>query len=244
MTIGYAAAQGWLWSINIGSDSVNSGWLYGLGYGPALLILFLNVIAGLHYPNEDLELMRQRVARGRAVDAQLGINRRARKPWWWRKVATDMGLDNDAKLRQLAMSGEVGGGPATGRNVERGIELGVIDREAEEEERRREREEDEEAQRGIFMGDPRSRPFRDEEDEIEARTGSGFSGQSGRGWMDGDGDGEGVFRDMTSPRAPGQGPRVESVRSFGTDSTMVDGFEGQRMAGRGQGQRVRSMLDI
>ena len=118
--IGYAEAQGWLWMINVGSDAVNEGYLYGFGYGPPVLILYFNIMASLHYPNEDLELIRQRLIRGQAIDAELGINRRARKPWWWTKVANEIGMDNDAKLRALAR-GVPGRQPAdnwSGRNHE------------------------------------------------------------------------------------------------------------------------------
>jgi hypothetical protein len=119
--IGYAEAQGWLWSINVGRDNANDGYLYGLGYGPAVLILYFNIMAGLHYPNEDLELMRQRVVRGRALDAELGIDRRSRKPWWWSRVANEIGLDNDAKLRALAS--EAAATQGTRRQNDRAFEM-------------------------------------------------------------------------------------------------------------------------
>ena len=220
-TIGYAEAQGWLWIINIGRDDVNTGWLYGLGYGPAVLILYLNIIAGLQYPNEDLELLRQRVARGRAIDAQLGVDRRARKPWWWRRVANEMGLDNDAKLRALA--GEVGGGPATGARINREIELRAFEAQREEEENNQPG-----ARTGDFSGDPRSRPFRDEESEIATITGSGQSTD--------------MYRDITSPASPstqrGVLERGDSMASFGSETTAVSGLN------QIPPQRVRSMLDI
>ena len=115
VTIGYAEAQGWLWSINIGRQDVNSGFLYGLGYGPPLLILYINIIDGLRTPNEDLTLIKQRIARGQAIDAELGL-RRPRKPWWWRKVATEIGMSNEAKLRGLVVE-------ASGGRAQTGVEL-------------------------------------------------------------------------------------------------------------------------
>ena len=220
ITIGYAEAQSWLWIINVGSDDVNVGWLYGLGYGPPILIMFLNIVAALHYPNEDLELIRQRVARGRAADAELGIDRRSRKPWWWRRVANEIGLDNDAKLRALA--GEVGGGPATGARINRQIELRALESQREEEGNQTS------AASGEFAGDPRSRPFRDDETEIATMTGSGQSTDS--------------YRDMTSPESPaiqrGVLERGDSMASFGSGTTAVSGLN------QAPPQRVRSMLDI
>ena len=69
-----------------------------------MLVLLFNGIAGLYTPNEDLELIRQRLLRC------------PRKPWWWHRVSNQIGLDNDAKL--CAVVGEFGGGPATGSPVD------------------------------------------------------------------------------------------------------------------------------
>ena len=124
--IGYAEAQGWLWSINIGNSNADHRVLYGLGSAPAVLILYINIIAGLRAENEDLALIQQRQERGAAIDAELGLDRRARKPWWWRRTANELGLSNEAKLRRLAMANEVGGGRATGARISRQIELGVM----------------------------------------------------------------------------------------------------------------------
>ena len=126
LCIGYAEAQGWLWSINVGNSQANRGFLYGLGSGPAVLILYINIVAGLRAENEDLQLIQQRAERGASIDAELGIDRRARKPWWWRRTANELGLSNDAKLRQIAMANELGGGRATGDRISRQIELGVM----------------------------------------------------------------------------------------------------------------------
>ena len=117
-------------------------------------------------------------------------------------------------------------------------DLPVDEREEEDEERRREGEEQEGIDRDIFMGDPRSRPFRDEEEEIATVTGSGGS------WVESEG-----FRGLTSTERPGREGRpglsmgrVDSVRSFGSETTAVSGLE--RASGLGQAQTVRSMLDI
>ena len=126
VSIGYAEAQGWLWSINVGNSQASRGFIYGLGSGPAILILYINIISGLRTENEDLQLIQQRAERGQAIDAELGIDRRARRPWWWRRTANELGLSNEAKLRQLAMRDEVGGGRATSNRIGRQIELGVM----------------------------------------------------------------------------------------------------------------------
>ena len=102
VVIGYAEASAWVPGINLGGVKANSGYIYGLGFAPEILILFLNIVSGLRNPNEDLELLRQRVSRSEAIDAMLGIDRRNRKPRWWTQVANEFGFDNDAKLRALA----------------------------------------------------------------------------------------------------------------------------------------------
>ena len=154
VVIGYAAAQGWLWIINIGRQGVSDGLLYGLGYAPAVLILYINNIAGLRAPNEDLELIQQRIVRGQEIDAQIGI-KATRKPWWWRKVASEIGMDNDAKLR--AMAGEIGGGRATGTRISRAIELGTMGVQTNE---------DDDTEAGTMLD-----PFRDDPDEYDEARG-------------------------------------------------------------------------
>lgn len=47
-----------------------------------------------------------------------------KKPSWWSKLAGDRYLSNHARLK--ALTTEVGGGRATGRNIEEAIELGVM----------------------------------------------------------------------------------------------------------------------
>ena len=61
---------------------------------PIMLIL---IVAGLVEENEDKILIKQRSARGRAHDAELGITR---KPAWWRKTAVDY-MSPDERLRNM-----------------------------------------------------------------------------------------------------------------------------------------------
>lgn len=119
---GYACASAFSWDVNPAKYNVNGGWLYGLGYAPVILILAVNEAAGLMKPNEDRDLLRQRVQRGRNIDTELGIQSK-RKPWYWRS-ASQPGRSTDARLK--ALTTEIGGGRTTSRNLERAVELGVI----------------------------------------------------------------------------------------------------------------------
>ncbi|MCJ1471387.1 hypothetical protein MMC13_000026 [Lambiella insularis] len=120
VTIGYVAAASYIWDINPGNQAVSAAWLYGIGYTPAILIISINAIAGHLHPNEDRELIRQRIERGQAIDAEIGHSR-VRKPWWWKR-AEDRFLSTEQRLK--ALTTEIGGGPATARNIGRSIELG------------------------------------------------------------------------------------------------------------------------
>lgn len=129
--IGYTIASSFLWELNPGNQTVNAGWLYGLGYTPALLILCINEISGNLRPNEDRELIRQRIERGQAIDAEIGY-KHVRKPWWWGGLG-DRFLSPEQRLK--ALTTEVGGGRATTRNIERNIELGNMPPRPQEEDR-------------------------------------------------------------------------------------------------------------
>lgn len=117
----YATASAFVWDLSPLKVNSNFGWMYGLGHAPALLILIIFEVWGYLEPNEDRALMTQRVQRERTLDGELGI---VKKPSWWSKLAGDRYLGNDARLK--ALTTEVGGGRATGRNIEEAIELGVM----------------------------------------------------------------------------------------------------------------------
>ncbi|KYK62050.1 hypothetical protein DCS_03195 [Drechmeria coniospora] len=57
--------------------------VFAWGYGPPLLIVFVQVLYGFASPNEDKELIRQRRERGEVVNRELGI---VKRPAWWRRV--------------------------------------------------------------------------------------------------------------------------------------------------------------
>lgn len=84
--------------------------IYGWGYGPSLLILFIQTAYGWASPNEDKELIRQRRERGEVIDRELGISK---KPAWWERVRGDHLLSYKDKLTRQV--NEVGGRRGVGR---------------------------------------------------------------------------------------------------------------------------------
>jgi hypothetical protein len=124
VVIGYYAAEAWIWQINVGKFDVNTAYLFGLGYGPVVMILAINEFDGLMRPNEDRELIRQRLDRGQTLDAELGFDRRVRKPWWWRRYGGEIGMSADDRLKNMVS--EIGGGRVTHNNIARDIELSEV----------------------------------------------------------------------------------------------------------------------
>ncbi len=119
--VGYDIACSFEWSISPLKYDVNAGWMYGLGYAPAFLVILVLNIWGYIDPNEDRELLRLRALQGRAADAELGLTQ---KPSWWSKLHG--GYHFGAEQRLKALTTEIGGGRATQRNLERTIELGTM----------------------------------------------------------------------------------------------------------------------
>lgn len=101
--IAYAIASAFEWSISPFKYNANSGWIYGLGYTPALLIIVVFNLFGHEEPNEDQALMAQREERGRLQDMQLGLG--PKKPTWWRKMRSGY-RRSDGRLK--AFAAEVG----------------------------------------------------------------------------------------------------------------------------------------
>lgn len=120
--VGYQLASAFVFDISPLKYNVYPAWMYGLGYGPVLLVITVFQIFGYLEPNEDRELLRQRRELGRATDAALGLSQK--KPGWWSKRNADAYLTDDERLRALAS--EVGGGRPTRTNIERAIEMGHI----------------------------------------------------------------------------------------------------------------------
>jgi hypothetical protein len=121
--VGYTVASSFEWAISPLKYDVNSGWIYGLGYAPSLLIIAIFNVYGYIEENEDQLLIAQRAERGYAIDSELGLERK--KPSWWRKMRPDYRspvIDEHGKIKSLVT--EIGGGRPTQRNLERYIELG------------------------------------------------------------------------------------------------------------------------
>ena len=86
--VAYTAASSWSWPLSPYNVSAHIGWLYGLGYGPSLLILIVFDVAGYVDDNEDKQLIAQRARRGESADAELAVLAAAadhRRPGWWSK---------------------------------------------------------------------------------------------------------------------------------------------------------------
>lgn len=62
--LAYMLAGSWVWQISPYRLDVNIGWLYGLGYAPILLILYLLNLRGYLNENEERILIAQRASRG------------------------------------------------------------------------------------------------------------------------------------------------------------------------------------
>ncbi|KAL7791809.1 hypothetical protein V8C43DRAFT_63583 [Trichoderma afarasin] len=78
--------------------------IFAWGYGPSLLIIFVQVAYGFASPNEDKALLAQRRQRGETIDRELGI---VKKPAWWRRVRGDHLMSMRDKISQNV--NEVGG---------------------------------------------------------------------------------------------------------------------------------------
>ncbi|KAK4066109.1 uncharacterized protein Triagg1_8177 [Trichoderma aggressivum f. europaeum] len=71
--------------------------IFAWGYGPSLLIIFVQVAYGFASPNEDKALLAQRRQRGETIDRELGI---AKKPAWWKRVRGDHLMSMRDKISQ------------------------------------------------------------------------------------------------------------------------------------------------
>jgi hypothetical protein len=130
----YQALVAWEWAYSPLNVTGDRAAIFAGGYTPALLIVVLQVAFGFANPNEDRELLRQRRARGDAVDRELGI---VHKPAWWRRAAT-VGGDGDGEHGSEGMRDriarhvrELGGGRATARKIDATISGVAAQRERE-----------------------------------------------------------------------------------------------------------------
>ena len=118
LRLGYGLVSAWNWNISIFQIGVQVGWPFGLGYAPLLLIIAVLEVAGFLEENEDKMIIQQRIERGRSYDEELSITK---KPSWWQKNFKDRYMSDEQRLRN--MTGEIGGGRATPRRIERNIEM-------------------------------------------------------------------------------------------------------------------------
>lgn len=119
--VAFQALSAWVFEYGVFAMHGDYVSLFVGGYAPSLLILLVQIVAGLFNPNEDKELIRQRRVRGAEHDRELGI---AQKPAWWRRNQHETMRERIARNVR-----EVGGGRATASNLEGMIENRV--REAE-----------------------------------------------------------------------------------------------------------------
>ena len=128
VTGGYTIASSWIWEISVLNAQARNAWLFGMGYAPPLLVVLVLNIFGFKDPNDDKALLEQRRQRRFQVDQELGLDHSTRKPSWWSKMYGDthVAATSDDRLRAFAY--EAGGGPATGRNLEQSLELGLLNR--------------------------------------------------------------------------------------------------------------------
>lgn len=116
-TIAYQAFICWKFEYSIIKYDGNVPVIFGWGYGPSLLILYIQVTYGFASPNEDKEIIRQRRVRGETLDQELGI---VHKPAWWRRVRGDHLLTLKDKIKRNV--NEVGGVKGVGRREETAAE--------------------------------------------------------------------------------------------------------------------------
>ncbi|KAM4055738.1 hypothetical protein HRG_008408 [Hirsutella rhossiliensis] len=115
--IAYQAFMSFAWEFSIIKYDGMVPVIFAWGYGPSVLILYIQIAYGYASPNEDKELMRQRRERGEMVNRELGI---VKQPAWWRRVRGDhLGTLRDKIKRNVD---EVGGERGVGRRVEDDME--------------------------------------------------------------------------------------------------------------------------
>jgi hypothetical protein len=111
--IAYQLIITFVWDFSIMKAHGSIPIIFGWGYGPTLVILYVQALYGYFTPNEDKELLRQRRARGEDINRELGL---VKKPAWWKRVNGEhmQGNIRDKILRNV---NEIGGGRATGRRI-------------------------------------------------------------------------------------------------------------------------------
>ncbi|TDZ15723.1 Uncharacterized protein Cob_v011425 [Colletotrichum orbiculare MAFF 240422] len=220
------------------------------GFGPSLLILYIQIAYGFLSPNEDKDLIRQRRERGAEIDRELGI---VPKPAWWKRVHNDNHLVGKMSMRDRIARNvrEVGGGRATARGVEQNMDAMAADRQ----------QADREIEMGSISGHSRtgsaSTPVRPGFDAANSSTFSTYSGKSDRRRQ------ERTVNAAAELLFPGMGARVDRSAELMQDGPppysdaadtrgrRPDSSPGERsnststaVSMTGQPQQVKSMLDV
>jgi Protein of unknown function (DUF2434) len=99
---GYWVASAWMWDLNPFNLETDLGFQYSLDYLTALMIIIHSNIMGYLNDNDDKILLRNRAARGQAVDGQLGLQNANVKPPWWSRSTSRRGKpkrDHDLEMK-------------------------------------------------------------------------------------------------------------------------------------------------
>lgn len=111
--IAYQIIISFIWDFSLVKANGSIPIIFAWGYGPSLLILYIQVVYGYVSPNEDKELIRQRRERGEVIDRELGV---VKRPAWWRRVRGEHLYSMRDKINNNVR--EVGGKRGIGRRVE------------------------------------------------------------------------------------------------------------------------------
>jgi Protein of unknown function (DUF2434) len=118
--IAYVILSAFDFNVSLMKYDSNPAWIYGLGYLPSILVIVVMELWGYIGKNEDLQIIEQRRQRGRDADAEIGITR---KPRWWQDQPNWLA---GVPQRARDPTQDIGGGRATQRHVERGLEMGTM----------------------------------------------------------------------------------------------------------------------
>ena len=232
-TIAYQIMISFVWDFSVMKYDGNPAIIYGWGYGPPLVIVYVQILYGFYTPNEDKELYRQRRERGEMNDRELGL---VAKPAWWRLVRGDH-VKHSTRARIGMNVKEIGGGHATGRRVEDAMERQI--REDALNEACEDGIELEYMRRGSRYNNPNaSNAYNPREDRAGARS---LALQHNSAVEDGDEEERLAVKtnELGEPSPPP--PYTDRGR---TQSGQRSGSTSTNGSLQGQPQQIRSMLDI
>ncbi|KAB8228340.1 DUF2434 domain-containing protein [Aspergillus alliaceus] len=118
--IGYAIASAFDFTVSPLRYDVQSGWLYGLGYTPTLLIILILNISGFCELNEDKALIARREELETALASEEGVGAGGKSSAWWKKRRLR------AFAREITGRRLVAPGDEDGEDMARFVEMGII----------------------------------------------------------------------------------------------------------------------